>query len=112
MLSVLDDESAETPAAAYERLHACEVRLRVPFELVNKELAPWFIASLGMLVYFNLLFSISALLSSDAIYRNVALCSIFTLFMGYMVATLAEPAERWFQMRRDIDTPRTCLPSS
>ena len=39
----------------------------------------------------------------------IGLGSCFAVVLVAITATLASPAERWFQMLRDIDTPRTIL---
>ena len=107
---MLDAENVgRPPTEIYEQLHECELRLRVNFKLVNTHLAPGFALLLGAQVYGFLLCVINALRHPGRQVFWIGLAVALLLWLVYSCATLARPSERWLQMLRDIDTPRTLL---
>ena len=109
-LAVLDAEDVgRPPAAVYEQLHECELRLRVNFKLVNTHLAPGFALVLGVQVYMFLLGVINTLRHRGSQVSWIGIAVACLLWLVCSSATLARPSERWLQMLRDVDTPRTLL---
>ena len=106
-------QTAGAKQATYEQLHECELRLRVNFRLANTHLAPAFffvlVAQFGLFVVSvtnALRFFPSSI--EGALPWVVAAC-VMLLFLVHSCAMLARPAERWLEMLRDIDTPKTLL---
>ena len=106
-------QTAGAKQATYEQLHECELRLRVNFRLANTHLAPAFffvlVAQFGLFVV-----SVTNALrffpsSNEGALPWVAAACVMLLFLVHSCAMLARPAERWLEMLRDIDTPKTLL---
>lgn len=77
---------------------------------MNTHLAPAFSSILLALIYVILISVFNTLMLEEMtipVWIGVGAC--FAVLLVSMTATLASPAERWFQMLRDIDTPRTIL---